>query len=61
MLGDDAKMLNTLSDPLVVDVALVDDGWSVGKPSSGLLVWRALYQISSFMQSYVGFGVGFRV
>ncbi|OLP86439.1 hypothetical protein AK812_SmicGene32454 [Symbiodinium microadriaticum] len=26
--GDDAKMLNTLSDPLVVDVALVDDGWS---------------------------------
>ncbi|CAE7582610.1 unnamed protein product [Symbiodinium natans] len=26
--GDDAKMLTTLSDPLVVDVALVDDGWS---------------------------------
>ena len=29
-------MLNTLSDPLVVDVALVDDGWSVGKPGSGM-------------------------
>ena len=28
-VGDDAKMLTTLSDPQVVQVSSVEDGWNV--------------------------------